>query len=1195
VIALGHARLFEELRIAKETAEQQRELLQERSRELTIALEQQTATGSILQAMIASPADTRPVFETLLQKAVQRCDATAGVVWRFDGEKLHLISTVNYPPAALTVMERTFPLVPHRGSLAGRVILDKSVVNVADLRTEPGYSMTYTAEVVGVRSWLGVPMMRGTEPLGVIAVHRAPTGLYPDDQVASLKTFADQAVIALDHARLFEELRVAKDIAEHQREVLHERSRELSAALAQQTATGEILGATVASPADSQPVFDLILSRAVSLCEASGGGIFLYDGEKVSQLAHNNYSPEALEAARNAFPLVPHRGSLTSRAILDRVVINAPDVRTEPGYTLTHVTELIGIRALLVVPMLREGEPAGVIAVHRAEPGAFPEAQVEMLKIFAAQAVIALGHARLFEELRVAKEAAERSAALQRTIFEACPDGIRVTAGRRFQFCNRAFEELYGYGPGEMSGQLTRITYRSDEEYEALGAELSAALAKGQVLVRELEGAKKGGEPIWVRISVAAIDPANPADTVAVVQDITERRQAESQLREARATAEAATQAKSMFLASMSHEIRTPMNGVLSMIELLQRTRLDAEQREMSGIVRDSASSLLKIIDDILDSSKIESGRLEIEKVPMSPLAVVEGVADALAPHALKKKLQLTAFVDPSVPAMVEGDPVRLRQILFNLVGNAIKFTEQGEVVVRLSVASTTPGGMRLMARVTDTGVGLAPQAVARLFQPFVQADGSTTRRFGGTGLGLSISRGLVERMGGEIGVDSAPGQGSTFWFTFEVGASAEPAAEEPNLAGLCVLVVEDNATVRDTLYTYLSMAAAQVELAATAEDALVLARRFADASIAIDAAIVDLRLPGMDGFELRRKLAAEPAPIPCVMLTAYDEPGQRGKALAAGFAAYLTKPVRRTTLLRSIAISCGRLTLPIEESVASGELPAMQPPDRDSALAAGELILVAEDNPTNQLVIMRQLAQLGFATDLAENGRKAFDMYRANRYGLVVTDIHMPEMDGLELAAAIRDTHLARGGPPVPVVALTADVLSADAERYLAAGISEWLRKPVELNRLADALDRLLPGAMARAARTAGNAAPGTAGDTGPTTAAEILDLDRMRLTFGTIDETARKLLHRYIESTAPLLADIERALARRCAADVRDAAHSIVGASRTAGADQLAALCAELEAAMKAEAWDDVATLQTKLRPAFERVQKAVAELGA
>ena len=955
-----------------------------------------------------------------------------------------------------------------------------------------------------------------------------------------------------------------------------------------QSAIMEILELVNSSRSDPQPALDAIVRNASRLCNGRFADIFLTDGKDVHLAAHDfDATVEGGRMAVQAYPQPLNDRSLPGRVILSGEIVQFSDVANDPNVTpLTkrHAAAM-GYRSGILVPMIRNEKVSGAIGVARAEPGLFPERQVLLLRAFAAQAAIAVENARLLQQLTRREEEL-------RVTFEHMGDGVVMfDAGLRIAAWNRNFQRLLDVSDSFLADRPSLDDYVRllAGRGEVGDGDVDVAVERYRILILQpwsTERARPDGRVIEVRNN-----PVPGGGTVLIYGDVTERKQVEQELRSAKVAAEAATAAKSTFLASMSHEIRTPMNGVLGLIELLQRTRLDVEQRELSGVIRDSSSSLLKIIDDILDSSKIEAGRLDIEKVAMSPITIVEGVADALASQAHKKGLHLVAHVDASVPPTVEGDPMRLRQVLFNIVGNAIKFTESGEVVVRMSVEAAAAGGFMLVTRVSDTGIGLTPEAAARLFQPFVQADGSTTRRFGGTGLGLSISRGLVERMGGQIGVESRPGEGSTFWFTVEVGQSARLESEGPDLVGICVLVVEDNAAVRDALRSYLSLAGARVELAESAEAAIALARRFADSPVAIDAAIVDLRLPGMDGFELRRVLAAEPQPIPCIMLTAYDEPGQRGRALAAGFAAYLTKPVRRATLLRSVAVSCGRAEAPVDDDAVSRDYPAPEPLDRAAALAAGQLILVAEDNPTNQFVITRQLAQLGYATELAINGRQAFDLFQATRYGMVVTDIHMPDMDGLELAIAIRDFERKEGRPPAPIVALTADVLGADAERYLAAGIDECLRKPVELKKLEDLLLRMLPRATRRAPAPQ---VEGIAGAPADAAAREVLDLDRLRLNFGADDSMTHMLLQRYLESTGPLLAQIEKALSGRLAGDLRHAAHSVVGASRTAGADQVAELCAGLEAAMATENWNDATILQAELGPAFARVRAAVERLG-
>jgi PAS domain S-box-containing protein len=791
--------------------------------------------------------------------------------------------------------------------------------------------------------------------------------------------------------------------------------------------------------------------------------------------------------------------------------------------------------------------------------------------------------------LKKAEDVVRQKEAQLRAILGASPIGVMISGrGGHHLFSNARWRELGRVPDDRVEDIDVRVFFKSDEDRKRIGRLLRE---EDRVRDVELEVRALDGTPRWLLLTMEPITFEGKPAMLSWYYDYTERKRVAEELRVAKERAEAATQAKSTFLATMSHEIRTPMNGVLGMLELLQQTPLNTEQRELADVVRHSAASLLRIIDDILDFSKIEAGGLEIEQVPMSPLALVEEVADALASNAHKKKLQLTTFVDASVPPMVEGDPVRVRQILFNLIGNAIKFTAQGEVVVRVSVDAAAPGGMMLRAAVSDTGIGVAPEAQARLFQPFVQADDSTTRRFGGTGLGLAICRGLVERMGGDIGVESAPGKGSTFWFTMRVRPSAAPAPEEPDLSGLRVLLVEDSPTVQDVLKTYLTMKGAHVEIAGTAEAALALLRRHAAESIVVDAIVADMKLPAMDAFSFHRALEAEPdlRAGPCVLLTAYDEPDRRRRALDAGFAAYLTKPVRRATLVRTLAGACGRSHGFVAASVADARPVETAPPDRDSALASGRLILVVEDDPTSQDVVMRQLGRLGCAADLAEDGGKAFERFRSVRYGLVITDLHMPQMDGFELTAAVRGLEQAEGRRRAPIVALTADVLGSEAERCLAAGMDDHLGKPVSLAQLRQVLARWLPNDAAAAAAVPAPMMPPRPGGT-----RQVLNLEQMRENFGAIDSTAIALLRRFVESTAPLLDEIDRALAARNADEARHAAHSAKGASRSAGADELAALCADLELAMKAQAWDRAVAVQAQLAPAFARVKEAVKRLG-
>jgi two-component system, sensor histidine kinase and response regulator len=748
------------------------------------------------------------------------------------------------------------------------------------------------------------------------------------------------------------------------------------------------------------------------------------------------------------------------------------------------------------------------------------------------------------------------------------------------------WREMLGYGEDDLPITTSEHlrTFVHPDDLPAQQAAFRRCVETAGVYDVEFRVRTKAGEYRWFRSRGICDKDANgkPLRVSGALQDITERRQYQHDLIEAREASAAANRAKGEFLANMSHEIRTPMNGVIGMTELLLDTELDPSQRDYTETIRDSASALLTVINDILDFSKIEAGKLDLEHIELDLRDTVEDVARLLAIQAHGKGLELTAHIDPTVPDLIKGDPARLRQILVNLGSNAVKFTEKGEVAIDVRVLNASADTALIRCEVRDTGPGISKDRQAHLFQPFSQVDASTTRKYGGTGLGLSIVKRLAELMGGEAGIESEVGVGSTSWFTARVGVAArrhiDRQAQDEALQGLRVLVVDDNATNRRVLTGQLGACGIQPVCVATAQDAL---QALVDATVQdapFQVALIDFHMPECDGEQLGRLIRTYDhlTHTRLVLLTSSGHRGDAQRFADLGFAGYLVKPITRRDLTACLSLVMSNSA----ESWKSRAQPLVTRHQVRAVRVDGDCrILLAEDNPVNQKVARMVLEKLGLEVTVVNNGREAVTAWKTHGFDLILMDCQMPELDGYEATREIRRQE--QGHRTVPIVALTAHAMKGDDEKCRAAGMSDYLTKPLDRMKLIACLERHL-GKISVGDRR--DPAATTTGEAPSSTPAPV-DWSAFMSAMDGDESLARELVDLFIASGDETLAAIVAALGMRDYATVGEQAHSLKGASANLRATAAAQAAAQLEAAARSGDGAEVTTLAGALRSEVTR----------
>jgi GAF domain-containing protein/DNA-binding response OmpR family regulator/anti-sigma regulatory factor (Ser/Thr protein kinase) len=1047
LIAIENVRLFE--------------ALEARNRDLTEALEQQTATGEILRVISSSPTDVQPVFDMIARNARRLCEAGSAQVVTYDGGLMWLQALDNMVPEQADVLQSVFPMTPHMGSAAGRAVLTGQPVHILDLQKDRDYDIG-AVRGAGLATVLAVPMLRDGSPIGTVNVHVWATPRpFSDRQIALMETFADQAVIAIQNVRLFKELEA--------------RNTELRVSLEQQTATSELLKVIGRSTFDLQPVFETLAENAVKLCEAERAFIFRFDGQLLRAVASYNSSPELIAVVERN-PIVPGRSSATARAGLERRIVHVPDASADPEYTYAS-QQIHRFRTIIAIPMLRAGELLGVITIYRHEVRPFTDGQIALLETFADQAAIAIENVRLFKELEARTHELTRSVDQLTALGEVGQavsstldlDAVLSTiVARATQLAGTDGGAIYEYD--ETAGEF-QLRAEKGMDQELVEARRASRILKGEGAVGQLaetrepiqiadiaaEGAYHGRlKDVLLRAGVRSllaipllreariigglvVNRKSPGAFAPEVVGLLKTFATQSALAIQNARLfrelEVVSRHKSEFLANMSHELRTPLNAIIGYSEMLEEEAQDLGQEAFVPDltkINTAGKHLLELINSVLDLSKIEAGKMDLYLETFAVADTIRDIAAVIQPLAEKNRNRLDVRCASDAGSMY-ADLTKLRQALFNLLSNACKFTEEG--VVGLTVSREAVDNVdRLVFTVSDTGIGMTPEQMDRLFQEFSQADASVTRRYGGTGLGLALSRRLARMMGGDITVESEAGRGSTF--AMHVPASVAKVGSEPTLTvapatgAETVLVIDDDAAVRDLVQRFLAKEGFRVAVASSGEEGLRLAKELRP-----DAITLDVIMPGLDGWAVLSTLQADAdlAEIPVIMLTLVDD---RSLGYTLGATEYLTKPLDRERLLA--ALRKHRQDLPV---------------------------LVVDDDPAVRELLHRLLEGNGYRVVEAENGRVALERLRDGAPGLIVLDLMMPEMDGFEFMEEIRRQESWSG---IPVIVLTSKDVTAEDQQRLNGGVERVIQKGAYTREsLLGEVRRLVMASVARRKRT--------------------------------------------------------------------------------------------------------------------------------